>query len=607
MAPTLPVTLENVTTEEVQHATRALAMKVAEGEHVVIRDGVFKGYTGTVMKGVVRPDSTGNPPASICYIVSLQPFNGTAFEVVFTEEDFVTPLEATQYRLVGNFSASVEQQTGLKGFVFDIDGTEYYSTHNSVDLCADRHNAVGVTCAIPFSDIQQASEHISILQSLLTRTFDKPPLLGVTGETVEEIVMYKAADWPFAEDKLVAGRIIQGSKILLGMVDARPNIESTTDSFVQAADLLSMLAETQNAGLLLSSLAIKGAVYLTSNIVLDTMWSKQHLQAASVLLVWVRFCCTHCTELTSVQSDVPEEVKCWAEDSDRSTSPKPSPTSPPPLSNSDALTSKIYCQEKEEDAESISPFDLLPEPAAHQSAPSSQLPVCANAVSCTAALPDSGTPLNLSNLTCEDLSFLQGSWSTLKNDTIVTVKGNTARFKVAGDQFGSEWCITWSEDTVVLLGCKLRLKRSTKEALQWDDGDIWMKISTIPSGPIEHPFSCSSPLVPRPPPRASAVPRPASAPPIRTWNFEYKSPVEQQQITHLSDDHIRNTWNRLDTNKNGYIPRADFDSFFDSIDHIGIKCQKYVDRILSQDGIGLSPGIINYNEFAIISLRLASR
>ena len=230
--------------------------------------------------------------------------------------------------------------------------------------------------------------------------------------------------------------------------------------------------------------------------------------------------------------------------------------------------------------------------------------------------------------TTEGVSCIAGYWKTLKDKTVVKVNGDIARFKVTPSSYGSEWIIANRDGVITLLGCKLNVKTSSTHVLRWEDGDVWERLQNDDDevATPEAQFGIHSQLgtrrvyTPEPPelpPKRCSMIRPFSAP-ARTdrfipetefkWRFgEYRNTEEIASTESLQDTNLRNSFDELDSSHCGFITRRVFDNYFDSLEHIGVRSSCYVERILAQVSSQHKPGIISYNEFAMIMLRMASR
>ena len=71
-------------------------------------------------------------------------------------------------------------------------------------------------------------------------------------------------------------------------------------------------------------------------------------------------------------------------------------------------------------------------------------------------------------------------------------------------------------------------------------------------------------------------PRINNSTPSADWTpkgYKHKKKQRSQNI----NNHPR----RLDTKGSGKVSRAHLEDYFDTLDHLGVRCKKYVDRVLS--------------------------
>eukprot|EP01063_Lacrimia_lanifica_P008852 TRINITY_DN15923_c0_g1_i1.p1 TRINITY_DN15923_c0_g1~~TRINITY_DN15923_c0_g1_i1.p1 ORF type:complete len:205 (+),score=29.56 TRINITY_DN15923_c0_g1_i1:61-675(+) len=106
-------------------------------------------------------------------------------------------------------------------------------------------------------------------------------------------------------------------------------------------------------------------------------------------------------------------------------------------------------------------------------------------------------------------------------------------------------------------------------------------------------------------------PRTADMSPRRadTEAKEYRSPAVAVDVSgvHYTGQALREEFDRLDVNGNGYLDVAEFKSYYTQIDTFGLDSNvNVVDSVLRQYGI-LGDGRVSFEEFSIIMLRVASR
>eukprot|EP01063_Lacrimia_lanifica_P009741 TRINITY_DN16633_c0_g1_i1.p1 TRINITY_DN16633_c0_g1~~TRINITY_DN16633_c0_g1_i1.p1 ORF type:complete len:683 (+),score=250.90 TRINITY_DN16633_c0_g1_i1:123-2171(+) len=253
------------------------------------------------------------------------------------------------------------------------------------------------------------------------------------------------------------------------------------------------------------------------------------------------------------------------------------------------------------------------------------------------------------------LPCLEGRWKTLKERTVVAVKGRKAAFSIGTSGFGSEWELEVRADgAVYLLGSRLKQAASTTHVLRWDDGDVWRRLEatdtsrmaspepqfglySVRKGGDASPMPASSPGGPSPT-RVRAPQRPATAPPARptgkaspagrpgarasalqsknaVWAAEeaYTDAFVQAKLNRFADDRLHKIFAAM-ANGEETIHRNALDAFLSQVDYLEPSAHQktlFVDRVLQTVPRSPSqprdPHRITFEEFSIIMLRLEAR
>eukprot|EP01059_Diplonema_ambulator_P005577 TRINITY_DN15342_c0_g1_i1.p1 TRINITY_DN15342_c0_g1~~TRINITY_DN15342_c0_g1_i1.p1 ORF type:complete len:209 (+),score=45.45 TRINITY_DN15342_c0_g1_i1:171-797(+) len=172
----------------------------------------------------------------------------------------------------------------------------------------------------------------------------------------------------------------------------------------------------------------------------------------------------------------------------------------------------------------------------------------------------------------------------------------------------------------------LRVRPKKGIELQFTEGDGWEILSEGWTGLAALDFVVQAAIGEEPPPEVPngehATPK-VNGPPNPVVNDKGKYPSAQELIVNgfsiaelipndvsgvaYTETDLRNLFDALDRNSNGYLDETEFKEFYASLETFGTEPDpRFVDNVLRQYNI-LGDGKISFDEFSIIMLKVAAR